>query len=88
MNRRDFTITQHLRILAGLFLLLFPATVVSAASPKNIVLILADDLGWADTTLYGHTSLYETPNIERLAARGMTFSTSTNIAEASTNNDL
>ncbi len=74
MNRRDFTITQNLRILAGLFLLLFPATVVSAASPKNIVLILADDLGWADTTLYGHTSLYETPNIERLAARGMTFS--------------
>ncbi|MBT4887250.1 MAG: sulfatase-like hydrolase/transferase, partial [Planctomycetaceae bacterium] len=41
---------------------------------KNIVLILADDLGWADTTLYGKTSLYETPNIERLAARGMTFS--------------
>ena len=40
---------------------------------KNIVLILADDLGWADTTLYGKTSLYETPNIERLAARGMTF---------------
>ncbi len=39
----------------------------------NIVLILADDLGWADTTLYGKTSLYETPNIERLAARGMTF---------------
>ena len=30
---------------------------------KNIVLILADDLGWADTTLYGKTSLYETPNI-------------------------
>ncbi len=41
---------------------------------KNIVLILADDLGWADTTLYGKTSFYETPNIERLAARGMTFS--------------
>ena len=41
---------------------------------RNIILILADDLGWADTTLYGKTSLYETPNIERLAARGMTFS--------------
>ena len=45
-----------------------------AEKPKNLVLILADDLGWADTTLYGKTSLYETPNIERLAARGMTFS--------------
>lgn len=51
-------------------------TVASAAAepPKNVVLILADDLGWADTTLYGKTSLYETPNIQRLAARGMTFS--------------
>ncbi len=48
-------------------------TAVGAEAPMNIVLILADDLGWADTTLYGKTSLYETPNIERLAARGMTF---------------
>lgn len=39
----------------------------------NIVLILADDLGWADTTLYGHTRFYQTPHIERLARRGMTF---------------
>lgn len=44
------------------------------AKTPNIVFIVADDLGWADTTLYGHTSLYETPNIERLAKRGMTFS--------------
>ena len=57
------------------------ATVVLACLPAqgaqpqpNVILILADDLGWADTTLYGKTSLYETPNIERLAARGMTFS--------------
>ena len=39
----------------------------------NILFILADDLGWADTTLYGHSRFYETPNIERLARRGMTF---------------
>ena len=39
----------------------------------NILLILADDLGWADTTLYGHTQFYQTPNVERLAKRGMTF---------------
>ena len=42
-------------------------------APPNVVLILADDLGWADTTLYGHTRLYQTPNLERLAQRGMTF---------------
>lgn len=39
----------------------------------NILFILADDLGWSDTTLYGTTTLYQTPHIERLAARGMTF---------------
>jgi arylsulfatase A-like enzyme len=47
----------------------------SAAAEKsmNVIFILADDLGWADTTLYGHTQLYKTPNLERLAKRGMTF---------------
>ena len=43
------------------------------APPPNVILILADDLGWSDTTLYGHTQFYQTPNIERLAKRGMTF---------------
>ncbi len=46
---------------------------VTHADRPNIVFILADDLGWADTTLYGHTSYYKTPNIQRLANRGMTF---------------
>ncbi|MBT5377971.1 MAG: sulfatase, partial [Opitutae bacterium] len=59
----------------ALLLLFLSSTVISWAKPaKNLILILADDLGWADTTLYGKTSLYETPNIERLAKRGMTFS--------------
>ncbi|MGN6552465.1 MAG: sulfatase [Verrucomicrobiota bacterium] len=39
----------------------------------NVLFILADDLGWSDTTLFGTTKLYETPNIERLARRGMLF---------------
>lgn len=42
-------------------------------SAPNIVLILADDLGWSDTTLYGTTKFYETPNLERLAQRGVLF---------------
>ena len=45
----------------------------TAPARPNILLILADDLGWSDTTLYGTTKLYETPNLERLANRGMTF---------------
>jgi arylsulfatase A-like enzyme len=40
----------------------------------NIIFILADDLGWSDTTLNGTTRLYQTPNLERLAKRGMVFS--------------
>ena len=58
------------------FLIFFLLLTVSASAGKkpNIVFILADDLGWADTTLFGHTTLYQTPNIERLAKRGMTFS--------------
>ncbi len=39
----------------------------------NVVIILADDLGWSDTTLYGMTKFHQTPNLGRLAKRGMTF---------------
>jgi len=69
----------RLVILSVSVLLLAPCSVlysgemVPPTAGPNVVFILADDLGWADTTLYGHTTLYETPNIERLAARGMTF---------------
>jgi arylsulfatase A-like enzyme len=44
-----------------------------AARPPNIVVFLADDLGWADTSLTG-SSFYETPNLERLASQGTYFS--------------
>ncbi len=46
---------------------------LGAAAKPNIVFIMADDLGWADTTLYGNTKFYKTPNLERLAKRGMLF---------------
>ncbi|TWU28640.1 sulfatase-like hydrolase/transferase [Bythopirellula polymerisocia] len=42
-------------------------------SKPNVMFILADDLGWSDTTLFGTTKFYKTPNIQRLSARGMTF---------------
>lgn len=45
----------------------------AAETKPNVVFILADDLGWSDTTLYGTTNFYKTPHIERLAKRGMTF---------------
>ncbi|MEY2878229.1 MAG: Arylsulfatase precursor [Verrucomicrobiota bacterium] len=51
------------------------AVAATAATPTtpNVIFILADDLGWADTTLYGHTQYYKTPNLERLAKRGTVF---------------
>src|ERR1041384_3489539 len=45
------------------------------AFPPNIVLILADDLGWTDLACYG-SDLYETPHIDRLARDGMKFTQS------------
>jgi arylsulfatase A len=38
----------------------------------NVVLILADDLGWTDLACYG-SDLHETPNLDRLAQEGLRF---------------
>lgn len=41
-----------------------------AAAPRpNIIVILADDLGYGDLSCYGQTK-YQTPNLDRLAAEG------------------
>jgi arylsulfatase A-like enzyme len=50
-------------------LLLAPLAALAADRP-NVVLILADDLGARDLGCFGST-YYETPNIDRLASRGV-----------------
>ncbi|MCX5683524.1 MAG: sulfatase-like hydrolase/transferase, partial [Planctomycetota bacterium] len=75
MNRREFL--GVLGAGAAAFVLPRCLGVAEAAAPAaarkpNVLFILADDLGWRDTSLYGST-FYETPNLERLAARGMMF---------------
>ncbi|MBL9157067.1 MAG: sulfatase [Verrucomicrobiales bacterium] len=62
-----------MRALLFSLLVFFGFTSSESADRPNVVFILADDLGWSDTTLYGTTKLYQTPHLERLAARGMTF---------------
>src|ERR1700704_6405876 len=61
---------------------LFPATVallpvpaaVRAADPQrpNVIVILADDLGWTDLACFG-SDLHETPHLNQLAKDGMKF---------------
>ena len=55
-------------------LLLAPLAALHAAdAPKpNIIIILADDLGYGDVGCYGATKI-KTPNIDRLAREGMRF---------------
>ena len=60
-----------------LFLVLFSLILSCQDSRNNItkpnvILINADDLGWADLSLMG-SNYYETPNIDKLAESGMTF---------------
>ena len=44
----------------------------ATARPLNVVLILADDLGWADLACYG-ADLHETPHLDQLAREGVLF---------------
>lgn len=44
----------------------------SANRPKNIIYILADDLGYGDLSCLGQDK-FETPNIDRLASEGLLF---------------
>jgi arylsulfatase A len=50
------------------------ATEGSASPPPNIVLILADDLGYGDCSVTNSESKIRTPHIEQLAKEGLSFS--------------
>lgn len=40
--------------------------------PLNVLMIVADDLGWSDLSCYG-TDLHESPQLDELATRGVRF---------------
>ena len=44
----------------------------ASAEKPNVIVIMADDLGYGDLSCYGATA-FKTPNIDRLAADGMRF---------------
>ena len=67
---------QRLRLLKVILVVLVFAGCQSTSQTKNehpnVILIVADDLGWMDLGYTG-SSFYETPNIDSLAASGMIF---------------
>lgn len=65
--------TQYITILSGLFI----PSLAGAQTPDvkpNIILINIDDLGWADVG-YNGAKYYETPNIDKLHSKGVSFNT-------------
>ena len=52
--------------------LLMSAALAVAADKPNLLVIMADDLGYGDVSAYGATALH-TPHIDRLAADGLRF---------------
>ncbi|MFK7790774.1 MAG: sulfatase [Phycisphaeraceae bacterium] len=44
----------------------------SQAGPPNIIVIMVDDMGWADLACYGNT-IAQTPALDRFAKQGMLF---------------
>ena len=66
-------IATPLPAIAALLFSLAPLNESKAATrPPNVVIILADDLAWADVGCYG-AKFHETPRIDQLAAEGMRF---------------
>ena len=70
--RRSFRRWFWVMGLAAVALGLAPGRAAPAGPPPNLILILADDLGWADLGCYGNT-FNETPRIDRLAREGLRF---------------
>jgi len=66
------------RRLLPLFLLALACAATAQAAPPNVVVILADDMGYSDLGCYG--SEIDTPNLDSLAAGGLRFTQGYNTA--------
>ncbi|REK08219.1 MAG: DUF4976 domain-containing protein [Planctomycetota bacterium] len=61
-----------MRAILALLIVSVGATTAAAAEKPNVILILADDMGWTDLGCTG-SSFYETPRLDKLASEGMLF---------------
>lgn len=71
MDRRDF-LSAACAASAGSFLPSKPLEWLSSESQTNVVIVLADDLGWSDLGCYGN-DLHDTPRLDQLADKGTRF---------------
>lgn len=77
MNRVATSI-KELRTFLLIGIMVFPGFRAAAQSPKhsgkpNILFILADDLGYGDVKCFNPEGRIATPNLDRLASQGMSF---------------
>lgn len=64
------TLTSFMKLLIALSL--FLSTAALAAETPHIILVMADDQGWGQTSYNGHPDL-KTPHLDEMAANGLRF---------------
>ncbi|MDC7219479.1 MAG: sulfatase [Spirochaetales bacterium] len=68
-------LSKQLGLLAFLFILINrPVFSRDTSDRPNIIVVLIDDMGWNDTGFMGNDFI-DTPNMDRMAAGGVTFTT-------------
>ena len=82
MRTSNFNLPAVCLALALVFVVAQPGGLSKPAERPNIVLIMADDMGWSDIGCYGGE--VKTPYLDRLAADGMRFTQFYNNAKCTT----
>lgn len=73
VHRHLLTIVCVLGSLAGLYGSVSNAALNGTVPDPNIIVFVADDMGWGDSKSYNANSKISMPNLEALAADGMRF---------------
>jgi arylsulfatase A len=64
---------KNYQLLVVFAFLLYSSASIRAQSPQpNVIIILADDIGYADAGVYGSPKI-KTPVLDKLASQGMKF---------------
>ena len=75
---------RYIDILAGFAYAGLPLALCAQQVQKpNVIVIMADDIGYGDLSCYGEKTIH-TPNVEKLAESGMRFTDAHAVAATST----